>query len=77
MRQTGGGPQKKKKKNVPNYLVGAWRVDGLQSGGCVGQDVEVGGGGGPHRSGAILSIHLVVDETPLFQESMHPEQHQF
>lgn len=38
--------------------------------GRIGQHVEVGGGWGAHGGGTALSVHLVVDETPLLQESV-------
>ena len=47
-------------------------VEGDKSRGGVGQDVEVGGGGRTHGERAALRVHLVVHQTPLLQERMHP-----
>lgn len=40
--------------------------------GGVGQNIEMGGGRGPHGHGAALGIHLVIDEPPLLQEGVDP-----
>ena len=47
-------------------------VEGDKSRGGVGQDVEVGGWGRSHGERAALRVHLVVHQTPLLQERMHP-----
>ena len=56
-----------------SYLVNAGWVDGYDARGSVSQDVEVGGGWGPHWGGATVCVHLVIDQAPLLQECMHPE----
>ena len=33
----------------------------------------MGGGRGAHGGGAAVDVHLVVDQSPLLQEGMHPE----
>lgn len=55
------------------YL-GGLGLQGHQAGRGVSQDVEVGGGRGAHGGGPALGVHLVVDQTPLLQECMHPEE---
>ena len=47
-------------------------MEGDKARGGVGQDVEVGGGGRTHGERAALRVHLVVHQTPLLQERMHP-----
>lgn len=45
-----------------------------QTGGRIGQHVEMGGGWGAHGGGPALGVHLVVDEAPLLQEGVHPAE---
>lgn len=59
---------------APTHLLSPGRVEGLQPRGGVSQHVEVGGGGGPHRSRSAVRIHLVVHQPPLLQERMYPAQ---
>lgn len=54
------------------YLNSFRRVDGLQPHGGIGEEGEVRGRGGTHGSRATVKVNLVVDETPLLEERMHP-----
>lgn len=50
--------------------LGCLGLQGHQAGGSVGQHMKVRGGRGTHGCGPALGVHLVVNQTPLFQEGV-------
>lgn len=52
-------------------------LQGGQATWCVNQDIEVRGGWRSHGEGSALCIHLVINQTPLLQKSMNPENKQY